>query len=356
MDSIRTDVVVVGAGPIGLELAVALKREGIEYVHVEAKQIGYTISWFPPQTQFFSSNERIAIAGVPLQTADQTKASREAYLAYLRSIVEQFDLEVHTYAKVVGIQPNHEGFVVTTQTARHRRQLRCRRLVLCTGGTDHPRRLKIPGEDLPHVSHYFQDPHPYFRKRLLVVGGKNSAIETALRCHHAGANVTLSYRREQLDPKSIKYWLLPEINGLIADGQITGLFNTVPTEIMPMEVILGPPNGAASEDGPAPAVVPNPLRCPADFVLLQIGYEQDITLFELAGLKLSGECKAPLYDERTMESSVPGIYIAGTAVGGTQDKYRVFIENCHVHVGRIIAALVGAAPPPNPAPLAAPES
>lgn len=356
MDSIRTDVVVVGAGPIGLELAVALKREGIEYVHVDARQIGYTISWFPPQTRFFSSNERIAIAGVPLQTADQTKATREEYLAYLRSIVEQFDLEVHTYTRVVGIQPNHEGFVVTTQKLRQKRQLRCRRLVLCTGGTDHPRRLNIPGEDSPHVSHYFQDPHTYFRKRLLVVGGKNSAIETALRCHHAGANVTLSYRREQLDPRSIKYWLLPEINGLIAEGRITGLFNTVPVEITPTEVVLAPPKASASDEGAVPQVVPNPLRCPADFVLLQIGYEQDTTLFEMAGLELSGECKAPIYDERTMETSVPGIYIAGTAVGGTQDKYRVFIENCHVHVGRIIAALVGAAPPPTPVPLAAPES
>lgn len=353
----RTDVVVVGAGPIGLELAVALKREGIEYVQVDARQIGYTISWFPPQAQFFSSNERIAIAGVPLQTADQTKATREEYLTYLRSVVEQFDLEVQTYCKVVGIQPNHEGFVVTIQHGRQRRQIRCRRLVLCTGGTDHPRRLDIPGEDLPNVSHYFQDPHTYFRKRLLVVGGKNSAIETALRCHHAGANVTLSYRREQLDPKSIKYWLLPEINGLIADGQITGLFNTVPVEITPTEVVLGPPKlAAALDDETVPKVVPNPLRSPADFVLLQIGYEQDTTLFELAGLELRGECRVPVYNERTMESSVPGIYVGGTAVGGTQDKYRVFIENCHVHVGRIIAALVGAAPPPTPAPLAAPES
>lgn len=356
MDSIRTDVVVVGAGPIGLELAVALKREGIDYVHVEARQIGYTISWFPPGTQFFSSNERISLAGVPLQTADQSKARREEYLAYLRSIVEQFDLEVQTYTKVIGIQPNHEGFVVSTQTSRHRRQFRCRRIVLCTGGTDHPRRLNIPGEDSPHVSHYFQDPHPYFRKRLLVVGGKNSAIETALRCHHAGANVTLSYRRDQLDPKSVKYWLLPEINGLIADGRITGLFNTIPTLITPTHVEFAPYANAGTDETGAPKAVPNPLRSPADFVLLQIGYAQDTTLFELAGLELSGECRAPLYDQRTMETSVPGIYVAGTAVGGTQDNYRLFIENCHVHVGRIVAALVGAAPPPTPAALAAPES
>jgi thioredoxin reductase (NADPH) len=354
METMRTDVVVVGAGPIGLELAVALKSTGIDYLHFDARQIGYTISWFPPQTRFFSSNERIAIAGVPLQTPDQTKATREQYLAYLRSIVQQFDLEVHTYTPVVGIQQHDEGgFVVSVQSGARRRQVRCRRIVLCTGGTDRPRRLDVPGEDLPHVSHYFQDPHVYFRKRLLVVGGKNSAVETALRCHAAGAYVSLSYRRDELNAKTIKYWLLPEINGLIADGKINGLFNTVPTAITPTEVTLRPAHVVGAGNGQA---VPNELRAPADFVLLQIGYEQDTTLFELAGLELRGECHAPAYDERTMETSVPGIYVAGTAVGGTQDKYRVFIENCHVHVGRIVSALTGVAPPPTPAPLAAPES
>src|SRR5665213_2674999 len=213
MQMLQTDVAVVGAGPIGLELAVALTRAKIDYRHFDAKQIGYTVSWFAPQTRFFSSNERIAIAGVPLQTPDQGKATREEYLAYLRSLVEQFDLEVRTYEPVIGIRRNDTDFLVTTQRGGRRGRYRARRIVLCTGGTDHPRRLDIPGEDLPHVSHYFQDPHPYFRKRLLVVGGKNSAIETALRCHHAGAHVSLSYRGAQLSEKSIKYWLMPEING-----------------------------------------------------------------------------------------------------------------------------------------------
>jgi thioredoxin reductase (NADPH) len=356
MDVMRTDVVVVGAGPIGLELAVALKRAGIEYVHLEARQIGYTISWFPPLTRFFSSNERIAIAGIPLQTPDQSKASREEYLAYLRGIVEQFDLEVQTYSPVVGIQANDDGFVVSVQPSGRRRHVRCRRIVLCTGGTDHPRRLNIPGEDLPHVSHYFQDPHKYFRKRLLVVGGKNSAVETALRCHHAGANVSLSYRRPQLDPKSIKYWLLPEINGLIAQGRIGNYFGTVPTQITPTEVLLAPAMSGDGDGTGNAAFVPNPLGAPADFVLLQIGYEQDTTLLTMAGIELHGICGTPIFDERTMQTNVPGVFVAGTSVGGTQDKYRLFIENCHVHVGRIVSALTGAAPPPTPVPLAAPES
>ena len=361
MDTIRTDVVVVGAGPIGLELAVALKKAGIDYVHLDAKQIGYTISWFPPQTRFFSSNARIAIAGVPLQTADQSKASREEYLAYLRSVVEQFDLEVHTYSPVVGIHKEDDGFLVTAQQSGHQKRIRGNRLVLCTGGTDHPRKLNIPGEDLPHVSAYLRDPHLYFRKRLLVVGGKNSAVESALRCHHVGAEVTLSYRRDKLDEKSIKYWLTPEINGLISSGRITGLFNSSPTKITRSDVTFSP-----SSFLPLPPFQRLPLSAssspasssslPFDFVLMQIGYEQDTTLLAMAGVELDGDCRAPRYDMRTMETNIPGVYVAGTAVGGTQDKYRVFIENCHVHVGRILASLTGTEPPATPAPLAAPES
>src|SRR5215213_10086310 len=159
-----TDVIIVGAGPIGLEMAVALKRAGVNYIHLEAKQVGYTISWFAPQTRFFSSNERIAIAGVPLQTADQNKATREEYLAYLRAIVLQFDLRINTYEPIVGIEQDDDGITLTSQpTGGAKQRYRVKSLVLATGGTDHPRRLNIPGEDLPHVSAYFQDPHLYFR-------------------------------------------------------------------------------------------------------------------------------------------------------------------------------------------------
>jgi thioredoxin reductase (NADPH) len=341
MQTLQTDIAVVGAGPIGLELAVALKRHGFDYLHFDAKQIGYTVSWFAPFTRFFSSNERIAIAGVPLHTPDQSKASREEYLNYLRGVVELFDLQINTYEPVTGIKREGDGFLLTTNPAAGPRVCRARRVVLVTGGTDHPRRLNIPGEDLPHVSHYFQDPHPYFRKRLLVVGGKNSAVEAALRCHHAGAHVSLSYRGSELSAKSIKYWLLPEITGLIESGRIPAYFNTVPTKITPTEVTLNP----------------STQTIPADFVLLLIGYAQDNRLLRLAGVDLQeGDNEAPIFDERTMETNVPGLYVAGTAVGGTQDKYRIFIENCHVHVDRILAALTGEKPPAAPEPIARPES
>lgn len=350
MEHVTTaDVAIIGAGPIGLEMAAALKRAGVDYLHLEAKQIGYTVSWFPPQTRFFSSNERIAIAGVPLQTPDGGKCTREQYLTYLRTVVEQFDLRVHTYETVIRIERldanrgagGSARFELTTRPAGGERRYRCNRLVLATGGTDHPRRLNVPGEDLPHVHRYFGDPHTYFRRRVLIVGGKNSAVEAAIRCHNAGARVAISYRRERLPEKSIKYWLLPEINGLIEAGRIDAYFNTVPAGIGPTHVTLAPALRGNADGGGAGGT----RDVPADFVLPLIGYEQDATLFKLAGLALSPDCQAPLFDERTMETSVPGVHVIGTAVGGTQDKYTVFIENCHVHVARVLAAVTGAAAP-----------
>jgi thioredoxin reductase (NADPH) len=343
MDHTRTDVAVIGAGPIGLELAVALKKAGIDYLQFDAKQIGYTISWFAPQTKFFSSNERIAIAGVPLETPDQTKATREQYLSYLRTVVRLFDLKIKTYEPIVRVDRVGDELVLTTHHRQGQRTYRAGKIVLCTGGTDRPRKLNIPGEDLPHIHHYFQDPHTYFDQDILIIGGKNSAVEAALRSHHAGARVSISYRRNELPAASIKYWLMPEITGLFKNGCIQTYFNTRPVEITPSQVRL------RHEDG-------RTVEVRADFVLPLIGYEQDNTLFQLTGVQLVGENHAPAYDDRTMETNVPGIYVAGTATGGTQNKYTVFIENCHVHVDRILAALTHKAPPPAPAPLAQPES
>ena len=271
---------------------------------------------------------------MPLQTWDQSKSTREEYLNYLRRIVQEFDLQVRTYEPVTAVRRLDDGrFRLTTrpggpESGRSATVL-ARHVVMATGGTDYPRRLNIAGEDLPHVSHYFKDPHTYFRKRLLVVGGKNSAVEAALRCSAAGAYVSISYRRDRLDPNSIKYWLLPEANGLIASGKIQGHFNTVPTAITPTHVTLASTVGGATVDEPF------------DFALLLIGYHADPTLLRHAGIALDGESNLPKYDPATMETNVPGLYVAGCAVGGTQEKYQIFLENCHVHVPRIVAAVQG---------------
>jgi thioredoxin reductase (NADPH) len=312
-------------------------------VHFDARQVGYTISWFAPETRFFSSNERIAIAGVPLQTPDQMKSTREQYLAYLRSVVQQFDLKINTYSPVTSVVRDKTGFEFRVQAGGREQAHYCKKLVLCTGGTARPRMLGVPGEHLPHVSHYFQDPHTYFRKRLLIVGGKNSAVEAALRCQAAGADVTLCHRGKALD-SSIKYWLMPEISNLIQSNRIHAMFSSQVREISPGSARIG---YLASG---------NESMIDADFVLLLIGYEADMSLCRMAGVELKEPGNVPAFNEQTMETNVPGLYLAGTVVGGTQEKYRVFIENCHVHVDRIVAALTGSATPPVPKPYERPES
>jgi len=326
----HTEVVLVGAGPIGIEMAIALKEAGVDYRHFEAGQVGQTIGWYPRQARFFSSPERIAIAGVPLETPFQEKASREEYLAYLRAVVRQFDLPIRTWERVTKVEGSSgSGFVVRTSRRSAVFAWRCRRIILAVGDMASPRRLGIPGEDLPHVSHYFDDPHPYFRERLLIVGGKNSAVEAAIRCHRAGSKVTLSYRKSQFNPKSVKYWLLPEIESFVRQGHIAFHPETVPVRITDTQVTL---EGVGRKQA---------IEVEADFVLLLTGYEADTRLFQMAGVTLEGENKGPVHDPETMETSVPGIYVAGTAAAGTQHQFRLFIENAHIHVDRIVAAITG---------------
>lgn len=321
------DVAIIGSGPIGLELAVNLKAAGVPYVHLEAGQIAQTVTWYPRQVRFFSSPERIAICGVPLNTPDQAKPSREEYLAYLRGIVEQFDLKINTFERVTAIRRDGDAFVLQTTTRSGTARYHARHVVFAIGDMHAPRRLNIPGEDLPHVSHYFDEPHRYFRQKLLVVGGKNSAVEAALRCHRAGANVTLCHRGATFDDKSIKYWLKPEIEWVIKSGQIRFLPGASPAAITPTHVTMQ--NGEQVE---------------ADFVLLLTGYVMDTTLLEQAGVELVGDNQAPKLDAGTMQTNVPGLFIAGTAAAGTQVRFRLFIENCHPHVVKIMRAITGGDP------------
>ncbi|HEY7117925.1 MAG TPA: NAD(P)-binding domain-containing protein [Tepidisphaeraceae bacterium] len=346
-DAANADVAIIGAGPLGIELAVALKKAGIDYVHFDARQIGYTISWFPPQTRFFSSPERIAIAGVPLQTPDQMKATREEYLTYLRAVVQQFELAINTYEPVVAIERLGEHrFLLTTRHGDRQRTWNTRAVVLAIGGTARPRRLDVPGEDLPHVQPHWTDPHDYFQKRVLVVGGKNSAVETAMRFYRAGAKVSLSYRREELPEKSIKYWLLPEIKYLMKSGVVTPYLGTRVTRIAPCTVTLAPTtdNGQQTTD------------IDFDFVVPQIGYVADMSLCRMAGVDLQGDREVPIYDPHTMQTNVPGVYLCGTVVGGTQHRYEIFIENGHAHVEKIVAHLTGRGEPVKEVVYAQPET
>jgi thioredoxin reductase (NADPH) len=319
----HTTVVIVGAGPIGLELAVALKQAGIDYLQFDESMIGATIGWYPQQMLFHSNAERLAISGVAIQTADQQKPTREEYLAYLRAVVLQFELDIRCYERVERITPlDQGGFEVRTS----RGVIRSHFAVIAIGSMHRPRLLGIPGEDLPHVTHYFREPHPYFGQRLVIIGGKNSAVEAAIRCQRAGAQVTLAYRRSDFDPAHVKFWLLPEIRSMMRDERVRVLFGHGPAEIRERSVVFETAEGAREVD--------------ADFVLSLTGYEQDTSLLEGAGVDFHGDAREPRYDEATMETNVPGLFIAGTAVQGSPvGKVRVIVENCHVHVPRIVGAI-----------------
>lgn len=328
-------VILVGAGPIGIELHVVLKHMGVDVLHLEAGAVGQTITWYPKQARFFSSPERIAIAGVPLISPDQSKATREQYLAYLRSVVQQFALPIATHEPVRRIERNDEG-LFTVQTGQ--RSATCDHLVLAIGDMHLPRELGVEGEDLPHVSHYFDEPHAYFGRRLLIVGGRNSAAEAALRCHRAGAKVSLSYRGENLDDNGIKYWLLPELKALIKAGEIKFYPNTSPKKITDQQVeLIGT---VPLKKGTVPIH-----SIDADHVLLLTGYAQDKTLFEMIGVELVGENRAPSCEPDSMQTNVPNLYIAGTAAAGTQQRFKLFIENCHSHATKIARAITGQIPP-----------
>jgi thioredoxin reductase (NADPH) len=352
------DVAIIGAGPIGLELAACLKHAGVDYIHFDAQQIGYTLTWWPRNTSFFSTTERLAIAGVPIQNNHQQRITGEEYLSYLRAVVEQFDLQINSYEPVIAIERWEDSategtdnteknrinsfsvpsvanpFVITTRPLAGQRHYHSRRVVLAVGDMHWPNRLGIPGEDLPHVAHYFRDPHDYFRRRLLIVGGKNSAAEAALRCWRAGARVTVSYRRARFDQQRVKHWLLPDIEAQIEAGTIGFLPETTPVEITPTHVLLRPtPDGQLN--GGAPIIHET------DFVLLNTGFRGDQSLLELAGVELRGENRVPVFDSATMETNVPGIYLAGTVAAGIQQRYSLFIENCHEHAGKIVQAITG---------------
>lgn len=330
------DVLVIGAGPIGIETALVLTGEGHTVVTVDGGPIGATIArTFPPDTRFFTSPERLTIRGHDIQTVTQEKLTGEEYLSYLRALVVTGGITVRTFCRVVGITGTAGDFrVCVVERSGGTRIVHAATLVLATGGTDRNRRLGVPGEDLPHVHRYLRRPHDFLGRRVLVVGGRNSAAESALRLYRIGAEVLLSYRRSEIHPR-VKFWIRPEVTSLLAEGRITGYLPSKITSIQPQSVTV--------------TLDQETIQVPVDDILLQLGFEQDSTLFDLVGVAVTGPDNIPTHDPATMQSNVPGVFVVGTATAGTQDGFTVFIENCHQHADRVAACLAG-----RPAP--APES
>jgi thioredoxin reductase (NADPH) len=320
--SFDADVAIIGAGPLGVELAAALKLSGISYLLFDKEQLGQMIFNFPPQTHFFSSNDRISIAGIPIQTLDQQKCTREEYLAYLRTVVGTYGLQIHPFEEVLSVTIK-DGFILTTP----KKTYRTRFVVVATGSTSRPRLLKVPGESLPHVYTKMVDPHLYFQQKVVVIGGKNSAVETAIRLSHAGAHPHLILRKPDLDKDAVKYWLFPELEGGLKRGEILMTQNAEVIEITPSSVKIRDLGTQQVKE------------VAADCVIKAIGFEADMSLLQRLGVELITTVQRPAFDDATMETKVPNLFVLGTIVGGTQRGYRVFIENSHQHVGKILSCI-----------------
>jgi bacillithiol disulfide reductase len=322
------DITIVGAGPAGLAAAISAKRFGLDYIVVEKGTLVNSIFKFPRNMVFFTTPELLEIGGLPLVSPFEKPTRLEA-LRYYRRVVDAFDLQIVLGEQVFGIERENstgrdEVFAVETRSHRGVRRIRhSRAVIFAIGYYDHPNRLGIPGEDLPHVSHYYTEAHGYYHQRVVVVGGGNSAAETSLELYRAGAQVTLVHRERELKG-TIKYWVRPDIDNRIKEGAVTGLFETRLVEIQPASVIVER-NGAREE-------------LPADAVLLLTGYHPDRELLRRAGLRLHKDTHVPEFDPVTFESNVPGIFLAGGVVCG-KDTSAIFIENGRFHGETILKVL-----------------
>jgi thioredoxin reductase (NADPH) len=332
------DLVIIGAGPSGLATAIAAGQAGLDYVVLEKGVLVNSIYHFPVHMVFFTTPELLEIGGLPLVTPYEKPTRLEA-LRYYRRVAEKFDLRIEFGQQVTGLTRDASTGVLSVATIATRGGAasgpqtgirRARAVVFAIGYYDHPNRLHVPGEDLPHVSHYYRDAHACYRQRVVVVGGKNSAAEAALELHRAGAHVTLVHRRPALGA-SIKYWVKPDIENRIAEGSIAARFATRVVEITPEAVVVEP-----VAQGFSPALIRETL--PADRVFLLTGYHADFALLEACGIAIDPETGVPAYDPATLESNVPNVFFAGGVLAG-KDTAPIFIENGRFHGERLVKVL-----------------
>ena len=326
------DVIVIGAGPSGLSAAFAAKRRGLDYQVLEQGVLVNSIYRFPPHMVFFTTPELLEIGGLPF-VSPYEKPTRLEALRYYRKVVDTFDLQIAYDETVTSVELEKAGrageaggedfFSIETRSSRGVRRSRdARTVIFATGYYDHPVMLNIPGEDLPHVNHFYTDPHPFYRKRVVVVGGGNSAAEAALELYRAGASVTLVHRGPEMK-STIKYWVRPDVENRFKEGSIATRFNSLVQEIRPTSIIVQTKDGTE--------------ELSADAVFLLVGYRADTDLFVRAGVQLT-EREGPVHDTETFETNVPGLYVAGGAIAGV-DTGTIFIENGRFHGEKIIEAI-----------------
>lgn len=309
------DLLIIGAGPTGINIAVEAKKAGLSYLIIEKGVLVNSLFYFPANMTFFSTSKNLEIVDIPF-ISHTDKPTRKEALEYYRRIVESYRLKVNFYEEVTGMD-KEDHFHITTSKS----QYQSKNVVVATGFYDRPRMLGVPGEELPRVKHYYDEAHPYVGQKLLVIGAANSACDVALETWQKGADVTMAIRGSELHQK-VKYWILPNIKNRIKEGSIKAYFNTQVQEIKPRAVDLITPNG--------------PLTIENDFVLAMTGYLPDYDLFHQLHVPLTDdEIKKPDYNEATLETTLPGLFVAGVVNAGMQTS-KLFIENTRDHASRIV--------------------
>lgn len=317
------DVICIGAGPTGLATAIEARRAGMRALVIDKGCLCNSIYHYPVNMVFFTTPELLEIGDLPLVSPNE-KPTRVEALKYYRKAAEHYELELRLSELVLRVEGSDGNFAVLTKADNGAAgKYHSRKIVVATGYYDLPNKLNVPGEDLPHVSHYYTEPHGFWKENVVVVGGKNSAAEAALDLYRNGANVTLVHRDKHLG-QTIKYWVKPDIENRIKAGQIQALFETHVKEITRQEVIVA---CAAGEK-----------RLPAKQVFALTGYHPDFSFIQSLGVHLDPVTCKPSLDPHTLESNVPGIHLAGVVIGGRHTG-EIFIENGRFHGEQIIEAL-----------------
>jgi thioredoxin reductase (NADPH) len=314
------DVLVIGAGPIGLACGIELKKAGLSYAIIDKGCLVNSIYNYPSNMTFFSTSEKLEIGEVPF-VCNSPKPTRPEALEYYRRVCTSWQLNVKLYEEVKAVT-KQDLFLVVTSKATYSTKA----IILSLGFYDLPYLLDVPGEDLPKVKHYYREPHPYFAQKIVVVGAANSAVDAALETWRKGAEVTMVVREATIR-ESVKYWVRPDIENRIKEGAIKVYFNSTLSEISPLHIKINTPNGTVELEN--------------DFVLAMTGYQPPFAFMKKMGIAFQeDQYHTPVYNEHTMQSNVENLYLAGVVCGGLKTN-KWFIENSRVHAGMIVRDLKG---------------
>ena len=327
--SCAADVIVIGAGPTGLACAIDVQQAGHRVIVVDKGCLCNSLFHYPSHMTFFTTSELLEIGNIPFPTP-HAKPSRNEALEYYRKVAMHYRLDVRQYETIVSVSGVDGDFrVVTADRFQREKTYSARKMVVATGYYDIPNLLDVPGEALSKVMHYYTDPHPYYDQDVLVVGGKNSAAIAALELWRHGARVTLVHREPEMH-RHVKYWIKPDLENRIKNGEIEAYFSSRVIEIGLDAVTVETPKG--------PRTIAN------DFVFAMTGYRPDFAFLESLGICIEGKDRMPVYDVETLESNVPGVYLAGVIVAGARTN-EIFIENGRFHGKQIATGIHQKLPP-----------